>query len=76
MYVVEGVVTLVGKDECEIEVQENWGIRVAVTGTDGKEKVVWGQELQRCAKNEFKRNDPHQSEKYHNYNRHKLKGVK
>ena len=71
-----GVVTQLGARECEIEVREHWGIRVVVTGPDGKEKVVWGQELARCSKNHNKRDDPHQSVRYHKYNRHKLQGVK
>ena len=72
---VTGVVTRLGQADCEIEVRENWGIRVVVTGTDGNEKVVWGHELERCANNEYERSDPHQSEKYHKHNRHKLQGV-
>jgi len=76
VHVVTGVVNRLGASECEIEVRENWGIRVVVTGTDGKEKVVWGLELERCSMNEHKRDNPYQSDRYHKFNRHKLQGVK
>ena len=76
MHAVSGVVNRLGQSECEIEVRENWGIRVVVTGSDGKEKVVWGQELERCSKNPHNRTDPYQSQRHHHYNRLKLQGVK
>ena len=76
MHVVSGIVNRLGQSECEIEVRENWGIRVVVNDTDGKEKVVWGQELERCSKNPHKRADPYQSQRHHKYNRHKLQGIK
>ena len=76
MRAVTGEVTRLGTSECEIEVRENWGIRVVVTGTDGKEKVVWGQELERCCKNPHERDMPYESAKYHKYNRSKLQEVK
>lgn len=77
MYVVTGVVTKLGQVECEIEVRENWGIRVVVLDTDGKEKVVWGRELKRCASDqELSPDDPYQAKQTHKRNRHLLKKIK
>ena len=74
--VVTGEVTKLGQSECEIEVRENWGIRVVVNDVDGKEKVVWGQELKRCSSNKLSRDDPYEASSYHKVNRSLLKGVK
>ena len=65
-----------GQSECEIEVRENWGIRVVVNDKDGKEKVVWGQELRRCSSNKHNRADPYEARSYHHINRRLLKDVK
>ena len=67
---VTGVVTKLGTKKCQIEVRENWGIRVVVRDTAGKEKTVWGQELLRCAKNPHSRDDPYQSKRHHEFNRY------
>ena len=67
--------TRLGLSECEIEVRENWGIRVVVLH-EGKEKVVWGQELKRCAKNYHAGDDPYAARNYHKINRRLLKDIK
>ena len=73
---INGIVTKLGQSECEIEVRENWGLRVVVKDKNGSEKVVWGHELQRCSKNKCERDDPYQAEDYHKRNRRTLKNVK
>ena len=70
-----GEVTRLGQSECEIEVRENWGIRVVVLH-DGKEKVVWGKELKRCAKQTHDGDDPYAARNYHKRVRRLLKDVK
>ena len=74
-YVVEGVVKLLGQSECEIEVRENWGLKVVVKDKAGNDHVVWGMELERCSKNPHKRDDPYESERFHAYNRAQLKSM-
>ena len=77
VFVVQGEVTRLGQSEAEIQVRENWGIRVVVNDKDGKEKVVWGQELRRCSVNKInRRDDPYEARRYHQSNRHLLKEVK
>jgi len=73
---VQGVVTKLGISECEIEVRENWGLRVVVINQTGAEQVVWGQELERCSKNPHNRDDPYSARNYHKYNQRELQGVK
>ena len=70
-----GDVTRLGQSECEIEVRENWGIRVVVLH-EGKEKVVWGQELKRCAKHTHDGDDPYTARNYHKTIRRLLKDIK
>ena len=70
-----GVITKVGAGHCEIEVRENWGMRVVVN-VNGSEKVIWGAELKRCSKNTHPGEDPHQARSYHKRNRKILKDVK
>lgn len=60
----------------EIEVRENWGLRVVVASSEGNERVVWGQELKRCQNNPHKRDDPYSSKSYHAYNRQTLQHIK
>lgn len=73
---IQGVVTKLGTSECEIEVRENWGLRVVVINQAGAEEVYWGQELERCARNPHKRDDPYSSRSYHKWNHRELHGVK
>ena len=73
---VEGLVTKLGTSECEIEVRENWGVRVVVINQTGAEEVVWGQELERCSKNPHNREDPYSARNHHKYNQRVLQGVK
>ena len=56
--------------------RENWGIRVVVLDKAGKEKVVWGRELKRCADTKLDKQDPYSAQSYHKHNRHILKTVK
>ena len=56
--------------------RENWGIRVVVIAQNGAEKVFWGQELERCAKNPHSRDDPYSARNYHKHNHRHLKGLK
>ena len=65
--------TIVGSAECEIEVRENWGLRVVVMDNNGMEKVVWGQELRRCSSNPHARDSPYDASKHHKWNRQKLR---
>ena len=69
------MVKLFGQSECEIEVRENWGLKVVVKDKAGNDHVVWGMELERCSKNPHKRDDPFESERLHAYNRAQLKSM-
>lgn len=70
-----GTVKKIGQSVCEVEVRENWGIRVVILD-GGKERVVWGRELLRCSKNHYGVEQPYQARKHHELNRKLLKGVK
>lgn len=71
---VEGVINVLGTSHCELEVRENWGIRVVVLDENGKEKVVWGRELKRCEGNKHATDNPFSARKHHIENRRLLKG--
>ena len=73
---VQGVVTKLGSNECEVEVRENWGLHVVIMDQAGLEKVIWGQELERCSKNPHNRDDPYAARNYHKWNHRELQGVK
>ena len=72
---VTGEVTQLGHSECEIEVRENWGIRVVVRH-EGMEKVVWGHELKRSANHTPEGDDPYAARNYHKQNRRLIKDIK
>ena len=55
--------------------RENWGIRVVVLA-GGQERVIWGRELLRCAKNHHGVDQPYEAKKHHDFNRKLLKGIK
>ena len=65
---------MLGTSHCELEVRENWGIRVVVLDENGKEKVVWGRELKRCEGNKHATDNPFSARKHHIENRRLLKG--
>lgn len=68
--------TKLGQSECEIEVRENWGLRVVLLDKAGKEQVIWGHALESCSQNGHDRDDPYDTKRYHALNRHVLKDVK
>ena len=72
---ITGHVRKLGQSQCEIEVRENWGLRVVVR-VHGKEKLFWGHELKRCSANKLVGDDPYKARSYHQRNRRKLKNVK
>ena len=73
---ITGVVTKCGQGHCEIEVRENWGLRVVVKDKDGQELVVWGRELRRCASNKHGIDEPYEARSHHDENRRTLKQIK
>lgn len=72
---ITGHVRKLGQSHCEIEVRENWGLRVVVN-VHGEEKVVWGHDLKRCYAKKHVCDDPYEARSYHQRNRRILKGVK
>ena len=75
-FLVNGTVGIIGTESIEVTVRENWGLRVVVRGTDGKEHILWGKDLLRCSRNPHSRTDPYDARAHNKWNRNKLRGVK
>ena len=70
---VLGTVNLVGADEAEVTVRENFGLHVVILDKDGKEQVLRLDQLRRCEYNpNTNRHDPSVTAKFHRWNRKQL----
>ena len=76
LHLVNGTVGIIGTESIQVTVRENWGLRVVVRGTDGKEQILWGKDLLRCSKNPHSRIDPCAAREHNKWNRNQLRKVK
>ena len=66
---IKGTVRLVGEEFVEVEVNENFGLRVVIRGEDGNERVLRSSELRQCEYNPIVVKDPYSARLHRKWNR-------
>ena len=71
-HVVNAIVGAHGSERTQITVRENWGKRVVVRGSDGKEQILWVKDLFRYLENKHGVQTPYEAYSHNKWNRIKL----